>query len=59
MGGYKTVVVGTDGSDSSLRAVDRAGQYDSGAGGIGGQGWGLVVACLIAITACSAGATPR
>ncbi len=26
MGGYKTVVVGTDGSDSSLRAVDRAGQ---------------------------------
>jgi nucleotide-binding universal stress UspA family protein len=25
MSGYKTVVVGTDGSDSSLRAVDRAG----------------------------------
>ncbi|HZA09872.1 universal stress protein [Mycobacterium sp.] len=25
MGGYRTVVVGTDGSDSSLRAVDRAG----------------------------------
>ena len=31
MGGYKTVVVGTDGSDSSLRAVDRAGQLASGA----------------------------
>ena len=31
MGGYKTVVVGTDGSDSSLRAVDRAGQVASGA----------------------------
>lgn len=25
MSGYRTVVVGTDGSDSSLRAVDRAG----------------------------------
>ena len=25
MSGYKTVLVGTDGSDSSLRAVDRAG----------------------------------
>lgn len=25
MGGYRTVVVGTDGSDSSLRAVERAG----------------------------------
>jgi nucleotide-binding universal stress UspA family protein len=25
MAGYRTVVVGTDGSDSSLRAVDRAG----------------------------------
>ena len=25
MGGYRTVLVGTDGSDSSLRAVDRAG----------------------------------
>jgi nucleotide-binding universal stress UspA family protein len=25
MGAYRTVVVGTDGSDSSLRAVDRAG----------------------------------
>ena len=32
MGGYQTVVVGTDGSDSSLRAVDRAGQLASGAG---------------------------
>ena len=29
MGGYKTVVVGTDGSDSSLRAVDRAGHLAS------------------------------
>lgn len=26
MGAYQTVVVGTDGSDSSLRAVDRAGK---------------------------------
>ena len=32
MGGYQTVVVGTDGSDSSLRAVDRAGQLASGSG---------------------------
>ncbi|AQT80281.1 universal stress protein [Mycolicibacterium litorale] len=31
MSGYKTVVVGTDGSDSSLRAVDRAGQLAGGA----------------------------
>ena len=30
MGGYKTVVVGTDGSASSMRAVDRAGQLASG-----------------------------
>lgn len=30
MGGYKTVVVGTDGSDSSLRAVDRAAHLASG-----------------------------
>ena len=30
MGGYTTVVVGTDGSASSLRAVDRAGQLASG-----------------------------
>jgi len=29
MGGYMTVVVGTDGSDSSFRAVDRAGQLAS------------------------------
>jgi nucleotide-binding universal stress UspA family protein len=32
MSGYKTVVVGTDGSDSSLRAVDRAGAIASGSG---------------------------
>ena len=30
MGGYTIVVVGTDGSDSSLRAVDRAGRLASG-----------------------------
>lgn len=30
MSGYKTVVVGTDGSDSSLRAVDRAGALAAG-----------------------------
>lgn len=30
MGDYQTVVVGTDGSDSSLRAVDRAGRLASG-----------------------------
>ena len=30
MGGYKPVVGGTDGSDSSLRAVDRAGYLASG-----------------------------
>jgi nucleotide-binding universal stress UspA family protein len=30
MGAYQTVVVGTDGSDSSLRAVDRAGTLASG-----------------------------
>ncbi|MGD9618669.1 MAG: universal stress protein [Mycolicibacterium sp.] len=30
MGGYRTVVVGTDGSDSSLRAVDRAGELACG-----------------------------
>ncbi len=30
MGGYQTVVVGTDGSDSSLRAVERAGRLASG-----------------------------
>ena len=32
MSGYKTVVVGTDGSDSSLRAVDRAGALASDPG---------------------------
>jgi nucleotide-binding universal stress UspA family protein len=31
MSGYQTVVVGTDGSDSSLRAVERAGQIAAGA----------------------------
>jgi nucleotide-binding universal stress UspA family protein len=31
MSGYQTVVVGTDGSDSSLRAVDRAGEIAAGA----------------------------
>lgn len=33
MGAYRTIVVGTDGSDSSLRAVDKAGQLagESGA----------------------------
>jgi nucleotide-binding universal stress UspA family protein len=30
MSSYKTVVVGTDGSDSSLRAVDRAGALAAG-----------------------------
>ncbi len=29
MGAYQTIVVGTDGSDSSLRAVDRAGEIAS------------------------------
>lgn len=33
MSGYRTVVVGTDGSDSSLRAVDRAGAIVAGSGG--------------------------
>ena len=32
MSGYQTVVVGTDGSDSSLRAVERAGQIAAGSG---------------------------
>jgi nucleotide-binding universal stress UspA family protein len=27
MSGYRTVIVGTDGSDSSMRAVDRAGAF--------------------------------
>jgi nucleotide-binding universal stress UspA family protein len=31
MGAYRTVVVGTDGSDSSLRAVERAGEIAAGA----------------------------
>ncbi|MGY1769683.1 universal stress protein [Blastococcus sp. SYSU D00813] len=39
MSGYRTVVVGTDGSESSLRAVDRAGAL---AGACGAQ---LVIAC--------------
>jgi nucleotide-binding universal stress UspA family protein len=30
MGAYQTIVVGTDGSDSSLRAVDRAGEIAAG-----------------------------
>lgn len=32
MTGYRTVVVGTDGSDSSLRAVERAASIAAGAG---------------------------
>ena len=32
MSGYQTVVVGTDGSDSSLRAVDKAGQIAAASG---------------------------
>ena len=32
MSAYRTVVVGTDGSDSSLRAVDRAGEIAGGSG---------------------------
>ena len=32
MTGYRTVVVGTDGSDSSLRAVDRAASIAAGSG---------------------------
>jgi nucleotide-binding universal stress UspA family protein len=31
MTAYRTIVVGTDGSDSSLRAVDRAGEIAAGA----------------------------
>ena len=30
MSGYQTIVVGTDGSDSSLRAVEKAGQIAAG-----------------------------
>ena len=33
MSGYQTVLVGTDGSDSSLRAVDKAGQIAARSGG--------------------------
>ena len=33
MSGYRTVVVGTDGSDSSLRAVDRAASIAAGDSG--------------------------
>ena len=32
MSGYTTIVVGTDGSDSSLRAVEKAGQIAAGWG---------------------------
>ena len=32
MSGYQTILVGTDGSDSSLRAVDKAGQIAAGSG---------------------------
>ncbi|MDP9118269.1 MAG: universal stress protein [Actinomycetota bacterium] len=39
MGGYHTVVVGTDGSETSLRAVDRAASLASDAGAR------LVIAC--------------
>ncbi|MYR05338.1 universal stress protein [Gordonia sp. SID5947] len=38
MSAYKTVVVGTDGSESSLRAVDRAGAT-------AGESASLVIAC--------------
>ncbi|MGC4964203.1 universal stress protein [Gordonia sp. DT218] len=38
MSAYKTVVVGTDGSESSLRAVDRAGA-------LAGESASLVIAC--------------
>jgi nucleotide-binding universal stress UspA family protein len=31
MGAYQTIIVGTDGSDSSLRAVDKAGNLAAGA----------------------------
>jgi nucleotide-binding universal stress UspA family protein len=33
MSGYTTILVGTDGSDSSLRAVEKAGQIAAGSGG--------------------------
>lgn len=38
MSGYQTVVVGTDGSDSSLRAVERATQIAAGANAKVGRG---------------------
>lgn len=44
MTGYQTVVVGTDGSDSSLRAVDRAATLARDAGAT------LVVACAFSPT---------
>lgn len=39
MGGYQTVVVGTDGSETSLRAVDRAAELAHDADAV------LVIAC--------------
>ena len=39
MSGYKTVLVGTDGSESSFRAVERAAQVAQGAGAT------LLIAC--------------
>jgi nucleotide-binding universal stress UspA family protein len=39
MGGYSTVVVGTDGSETSFRAVDRAAELARDAGAL------LVIAC--------------
>lgn len=38
MSGYKTIVVGTDGSESSLRAVERAA-------GLAGDSTDLIIAC--------------
>jgi nucleotide-binding universal stress UspA family protein len=49
MSGYRTVVVGTDGSDSSLRAVDRAGAIAAGDG----------AALIIATAYFPAGEDPR
>ena len=39
MGGYQTIVVGTDGSETSFRAVDRAAALAADAGAV------LVIAC--------------
>ena len=50
MGGYRTVVVGTDGSDSSLPAVARAGAPAGAAGAT------LVVVCAYLPEARKAGA---